>query len=77
MHIFFNRGQRTTKFGMVSQANRQVKNKNMTEILKKVVYQPDNYMLRAYEEQTLMEKTHEYLMAKVEGSCWDQFDIIE
>lgn len=46
---------------MVNQANNQAKNANLTEIMKKVVYAPDNFLLRALEEQAIAEKIHQIL----------------
>ena len=50
LHMLFNKGQRTNKFGLMSAANHKVQNKNLAEIVKVALYGPDNYLLRTYHE---------------------------
>jgi len=53
MHMFFNKGQKINKFGLINAANMNVIDPNMSEIVKKAVYAPDNYMLRKMEESVI------------------------
>jgi hypothetical protein len=65
LHIFFSKGQKVNKFQLLNQANRDIKDANMTEIVKNVIYAPDNFLLRGFSEDELLKKIHGILLDKL------------
>ncbi len=44
------------------------KDKNLSEIVKKCLYAPDNYMLRAMEEAKVEDKVHHLLLQTIDNT---------
>lgn len=77
LDVFFNRGLKVNKFKMINYANSKLTvNKNVTEIMKNVVYGQENYLLRSQDEIVLSESIHNLILDMITDVNL-KFDTIE
>lgn len=77
LFLFFTKTARTNKIAIKYEANRDMSNKNMTEILKNQLYAPENNLLRNKEESFLQEKINGLTLSKISDDIGITFDSIK